>query len=143
MVQTEVYYRPGNWLFGAEYFVQKVNAVDRPDPLFHGGDITACWLITGETRRFNTAGGYFLQVSPARTVFRGGPGAWEAVLKVSYIDLDDQGIRGGRFWRFTPMVNWYLTDHLRLEASYGVGQLDRFGMIGTTQFFQGRLQFQF
>jgi phosphate-selective porin OprO and OprP len=41
------------------------------------------------------------------------------------------------------MVNWYLTDHLRLELAYGVGQLDRFGALGTTQFFQSRLQFQF
>ena len=41
------------------------------------------------------------------------------------------------------MVNWYLTDNLRLEFAYGVGQLDRFGVTGTTQFFQTRLQFQF
>ncbi len=143
LVQAEVYYRPGNWLFGAEYFVQQVNALDTSDPVFHGGDLTASWLITGETRRFNTAGGYFLQVSPERTVFEGGPGAWEAVLKLSYLDLDDKDIRGCRFWRLTPMVNWYLTDHLRLEAAYGVGQLDRAGLLGTTQFLQGRLQFQF
>ena len=31
----------------------------------------------------------------------------------------------------------------RLELAYGVGQLDRFGVVGTTQFFQSRLQFQF
>jgi phosphate-selective porin OprO and OprP len=143
MVQGEVYYRPGPWLFGAEYFVQKVNALDVPDPLFHGGDAVASWLITGETRRYNTAGGYFLSVSPKRTVLQGGPGAWEALLRLSYIDLDDGAIQGGRFWRLTPMVNWYLSDHLRLELAYGVGQLDRFGLTGTTQFFQTRLQFQF
>ena len=107
------------------------------------GDAVASWLITGETRKYNTAGGYFLAVSPKRTVFQGGPGAWEAVLRLSYIDLDDGPIHGGRFWRLTPMVNWYLTDHLRLELAYGVGQLDRFGVVGTTQFFQSRLQFQF
>lgn len=143
MGQAEVYYRPGNWLFGAEYFVQRVNALDATDPLFHGGDVSVCWLMTGETRRFNTAGGYFLQVSPDRTVFEGGPGALEAVLKMSFIDLDEGAIQGGRFWRLTPMINWYLTDHLRLELNYGVGQLDRFGVVGTTQFLQGRVQFQF
>jgi phosphate-selective porin OprO/OprP len=143
LAQGEVYYRPGSWLFGTEYFVQKVNAIDAPDSLFHGGDAVASWLITGETRRYNTAGGYFLAVSPRRTVLQGGPGAWEAVLKLTYLDLDDGPIHGGRFWRLTPMVNWYLTDHLRLELAYGVGQLDRFGVVGTTQFFQSRLQFQF
>ena len=143
MAQAEAYYRPGPWLFGAEYFVQKVDATELPDPLFHGGDAVASFLITGETRKYNTAGGYFLAVSPRRTVFEGGPGAWEAVLRLSYIDLDDGPVQGGRFWRLTPMVNWYLSDHLRLELAYGVGQLDRFGLVGTTQFFQTRLQFQF
>ena len=143
MAQGEVYYRPGPWLIGGEYFVQKVNATEQPDPLFHGGDAVVSFLITGETRKYNTAGGYFLAVSPRRTLLEGGPGAWEALLKFTYTDLDDGAIHGGRFWRLTPMVNWYLTDHLRLEFAYGVGQLDRFGVVGTTQFFQSRLQFQF
>jgi phosphate-selective porin OprO/OprP len=143
MGQAEVYYRPGPWLFGAEYFVQKADALEVPDPLFHGGDAVVSWLITGETRKYNTAGGYFFAVSPRRTVFEGGPGAWEALLRLSCIDLDDGAIHGGRFWRLTPMVNWYLSDHLRLELAYGIGQLDRFGVTGKTQFFQSRLQFQF
>jgi phosphate-selective porin OprO/OprP len=143
LAQAELYYRPGPWLFGTEYFVQRVNASDQPDPLFHGGDVVASYLITGETRRYNTAGGYFLAVSPRRTVFEGGPGAWEALLRISYVDLDDQQVHGGRFWRLTPMVNWYLSDSLRLELAYGIGQLDRFGTTGTTQFLQTRLQFQF
>lgn len=143
MAQGEVYYRPGPWMFGMEYFVQRVNAIEQPDPLFHGGDAVVSFLITGETRKYNTAGGYFLAVSPRRTLFEGGPGAFEAVLRLSYIDLDDGEVQGGRFWRLTPMVNWYLSDNLRLELAYGVGQLDRFGLVGTTQFFQTRLQFQF
>jgi phosphate-selective porin OprO/OprP len=143
LVQGEAYYRPGRWLFGTEYFVQKVDALDVPDPLFHGGDAVVSWLVTGETRRYNTAGGYFLAVSPRQTVFEGGPGAWEAVLRLSYVDLDDGAVQGGRFWRLTPMVNWHLSDHLRLEFAYGVGQLARFGLTGTTQFLQTRLQFQF
>jgi phosphate-selective porin OprO/OprP len=143
MVQGEVYYRPGSWVLGMEYFFQRVDALESPDPLFHGGDAVVSWLVTGETRKYNTAGGYFLAVSPERTVFAGGPGAWEAVLRMTYTDLDDGPIQGGRFWRFTPMLNWYLSDHLRMEFSYGIGELDRFERLGTTQFFQSRLQFQF
>ena len=41
------------------------------------------------------------------------------------------------------MVNWYLTDNLRLELAYGYGELDRFGVVGETQFFQTRFQFAF
>jgi phosphate-selective porin OprO/OprP len=142
MVGIEAYYRPGPLLVGTEYFVQKAKAPESGDPTFHGGDAVVSWLVTGETRAYNTRGGFFNQVSPARTVFEGGPGAWELVARVSYIDLDSRGIGGGRFWRLTPMVNWYLSDHLRLEAAYGYGVLDRFGLSGATQFFQSRLQIQ-
>jgi phosphate-selective porin OprO/OprP len=62
--------------------------------------------------------------------------------RASYIDLDDGTLRGGRFWRLTPMVNWYLSDHVRLEITYGYGSLDRFELRGKTQFFQSRLQLQ-
>jgi phosphate-selective porin OprO/OprP len=87
-------------------------------------------------------GGPTAAVSPARTVFEGGPGAWEFVLRYSYADLDEPLIRGGRFRRITPMVNWHLSDNVRLEFAYGYGVLDRFGLQGTTHFFQTRLQLQ-
>ena len=100
------------------------------------------YLVTGETRPYNARGGYFDRVSPARTVFSGGPGAWELVFRVSYTDLVDETIPGGKFWRITPMVNWHLSDNVRLELVYGYGVLDRFGIHGGTQFFQTRIQFQ-
>jgi phosphate-selective porin OprO/OprP len=142
MTSLEAYYRPGSWLFGSEYFFQRADAPQSDNPLFRGGDAVATWLVTGETRTYNTRGGFFNQVSPARPVFQGGPGAWELVARFSYIDLDDQGVRGGTFWRFTPMVNWHLPDPLRLETAYGYGSLDRFGLVGKTHFFQTRLQLQ-
>lgn len=143
MLAVEAYYRPGPWLFGTEYFMQWADAKETSDPVFHGGDMVATWLITGETRTYNTRGGFFNSVSPARTVFEGGPGAWEAVLRLSYIDLDDGTFQGGKFWRFTPMVNWHLSDNMRLELAYGYGRLDRFDLTGNTQFFQTRVQLLF
>jgi phosphate-selective porin OprO/OprP len=41
------------------------------------------------------------------------------------------------------MVNWHLSDNLRLELAYGYGALDRFDLSGHTHFFQSRLQFTF
>ena len=67
----------------------------------------------------------------------------ELVFRASYIDLDGGTLRGGRFWRITPMVNWHLSDNVRLEAAYGYGQLDRFDLTGATQFFQSRIQLTF
>jgi hypothetical protein len=40
------------------------------------------------------------------------------------------------------MINWYLTDNLRLEFAYGVARLNRFGFSAVTQFIQSRFQFE-
>ena len=142
MTGIEAYYRPGSVTIGSEIFLQSVNAPESGDPFFHGGEVFLSWLLTGEVRRYNTRGGYFNQISPARPVFSGGPGAWELVTHFTTIDLDDGVISGGKYWRFTPMTNWYLSDNVRLEFAYGYGSLNRFGAIGKTHFFQTRLQLQ-
>jgi phosphate-selective porin OprO/OprP len=138
----EAYYRPGPWLVGAEYWFESVASPQTGNPLFHGGDIVATWIPTGEIRGYNTVGGFFKEVipAPAHSIFNGGSGAWELVLRQSYADLNGGSVSGGRFWRLTPQVNWYLSDMLRLEAAYGYSVLDRFGLTGTAQFFQMRLQ---
>lgn len=140
MIGIEAYYRDGPRIFGMEYIVNDVSAAQSGDPLLHGGEIFGAWILTGETRPYSARGALFQAVSPARTVFEGGPGAWEVVLRYSYADLDDGPIRGGRFRRITPMVNWHLSDNVRLEFAYGYGVLDRFGLQGATHFFQTRLQ---
>jgi phosphate-selective porin len=103
-----------------------------------------CSLGRGSTGKpvYNTRGGFFNQVSPLRPVFQGGPGAWEIVTRFSYIDLDSAALHGGKFSRFTPMVNWHMSDNVRVELTYGYGSLDGFALVGKTQFFQTRLQLQ-
>jgi phosphate-selective porin OprO/OprP len=136
----EAFYRAGPWLFGTEYDWQRDEAVTGEKPMFHGGEATIVWNITGETRPYNVTGGYFEAVSPLKTVFEGGLGGVEAVLNLTYNDFDDGSFRGGKFWRLTPMVDWHLADYLILKLVYGYGVLDRFGVKGETQFFQTRLQ---
>ena len=140
---VEAYYRKGPWLFGGEYDWQVVSPVVGGDVLFHAGDAVATWLITGETRAYRTRDALFAPVSPRKTVFEGGGGAWEAVLRVSYTDFDSGAFHGGKFWRLTPMVNWHMSDNVRLEFVYGYGVLDRFDLKGTTQFFQSRMRGHF
>jgi phosphate-selective porin OprO/OprP len=140
MLGGEAYYRPGPWLFGSEYWFVDVASPQKGDPVVHGGEVFASWLVTGETRAYNAAGGYFEGIKPAKSVFHGGRGAVELVLRQTYTDMDSAGLQGGKFWRTTPVVNWYLDERVRLAAEYGYGVLDRFGVRGTTQFFQARLQ---
>lgn len=137
----EAYYTAGPWQFGAEYFWQQFNSPTKGDPLFHGGEVMASYFITGESRPYSTdAGNIYGYVPVKRSVFKVGPGVWEAVVRYSVHDLEDGPIRSGKFWRFTPMINWYLAEFLRFEMAYGYGKLDRFNLKGSTQIFQTRIQ---
>ena len=127
---------------GGEYFMQKVDAPESGDPSFQGAEAVFSWLLTGEVRVYSTQNGDFKQISPLRTVFSGGPGAWEARGARQHRRSRQRADFGGTFWRFTPMVNWYMSDHARLEIAHGYGSLNRFGLIGKTHFFQTRLQLQ-
>jgi phosphate-selective porin OprO/OprP len=135
----EANYRSGSWLFASEYDWQTAELAGGGKPMFHGGDISATWLITGETRPYNKTGGFYAQVTPKRSVFEGGRGAVEANLTFTYNDFDEGSIDGGKFWRITPMARWYLSEYIRFEGAYGYGELDRFGLKGRTQFFQARV----
>ncbi|HEY5920484.1 MAG TPA: porin, partial [Kofleriaceae bacterium] len=140
MLGVEAYYHPGPWLLGGEYYVNQVSSMPADDPLFHGGEIFAAYMITGEKHPYNGRAGVFLDVTPKRSLVNGGPGAWEIALRATYVDLDSGTIAGGTFFRVTPVLNWYVTDVLRFEAMYGYGVLDRFGMSGGAQYFLTRMQ---
>ena len=45
-------------------------------------------------------------------------GALEFLLRYSTLDLDDGNILGGREHDWTLGVNWYLGQHLKLQANY-------------------------
>jgi len=136
----EVYYNSGPWMFGSEFYWHRFNSSEQNDPVFFGAEVEVCYILTGESRPYNTATGILGFVPVNRSVFKGGPGAWELVLRASTLDLDGGVVEGGKFWRITPMVNWYLSKDVRFELAYGYGVLDRFNLKGATQFFQARIQ---
>lgn len=140
---VEAYYVNGPLSSGLEYYVNQVSSEPAEDPFFHGGEVFAAYLFTGETHPYKAISGVFEDVIPKRTFFEGGWGAWELAMRMSYVDLTSGPIAGGTFFKFTSLVNWYLNSALRLEASYGYGLLDRFDRTGGIHFFQTRVQLQF
>jgi phosphate-selective porin OprO/OprP len=137
---VEGYFNTGPWMFGSEVYAHQFNSSTSGDPVFVGGDVVASFMITGESRPYNTATGILGFVPVNKPVFKGGPGAWEVLFRASTLDLDAGTLKGGKFWRITPMVNWYLSKDVRIELVYGYGVLDRFGLKGATHFFQSRIQ---
>jgi phosphate-selective porin OprO/OprP len=141
-IGLEAYYERGSLFFGGEYFLNRNAARTSGDPALHGGELMVTWLTGGQRRPYNAKTGVFGGILPSSSVFEGGRGTWEFVARLSYTDLDDGAIQGGKFWRFTPMVNWHMSPNVRLEIVYGYGELDRFGVKGGSQFFQTRIQLQ-
>lgn len=137
----EAYYTRGPLMIGSEYYFHHFISGTAGDHTFNGGDLAISYILTGESRPYTTVSGIYGFVPIRKSLFDGGWGAIEAVLRLSHLDLDDADIKGGKFWRLTPMLNWYISTNFRLELAYGYGKLDRYGLVGTTQFFQSRIQF--
>lgn len=135
----EVYYSFGSWMFGSEYYLTSFNSSQKGNPAFNGGEVVTSYIFTGGSRPYNTVGGIYGFIPIEKSVFQGGVGEFEGVLRFSAMDLDDGPIDGGKFWRITPMVNWYLSNNFRFEVAYGYGTLDRYNLSGATHFFQTRL----
>ena len=136
----EAYFTAGPWMIGSEVYTHRFNSITANNPVFVVGYVVVSYIITGESRPYNTSTATLGFVPVKRPVFKGGPGAWEVLFRASTLDLDGGTLKGGKFWRITPMVNWYLSNDVRLELVYGYGVLDRFTLTGATQFFQSRLQ---
>jgi len=113
---------------------------DQGDLDFWGGSLRAGWLLTGEFRRYGRASGVFGTVVPRRPFSwrERDFGALEVAGRISYLDLTDQDVRGGRELNLTLGINWYLRTRLRVgfnwvhAHAHGQGDLD---------VLQARLQF--
>ena len=136
----EVYYQAGRWLMGSEFYWHQFTSAAANNPLFKGGEFMVSYIITGNSRKYLTSTSIFGFVPVQKSVFKGGLGEIDGLLRFTTFDLNGGNIQGGNFWRITPMLNWYLSPELRFEIGYGYGILDRFGLKGATQFFQSRIQ---
>jgi len=68
------------------------------DHFFTGTYVLGTWSLTGEPRPYDRENGRFAAVTPERPVTPGSrnPGAWEAALRLSRLDLTNGGVRGDR-----------------------------------------------
>jgi len=86
-----------------------------------GAYVQLRYVLTGETLPYNTKGGVFGRIVPREDFdFHGGPGAWEATFRWSYIDLNGNGFPGPgrRLNDLTTGLNWYLNGHTKLQFNY-------------------------
>jgi phosphate-selective porin OprO/OprP len=137
----ELYYSNKRLLVGSEVMVHQFNSTLGEDHQFYGGDVVVTYFLTDARRPYNTTSAVFGFIPVRKSVFKGGWGEWEAVVRFSRLNLNDGSIQGGDFWRITPMINWYMSKVVRAEFIYGYGVLDRYNIKGALQIYQVRIQF--
>lgn len=107
--------------FQGEYFWTKLDSSAANDPAFQGAYAYGSWFITGENRPYSTSSGVFGRVKPNKNFHptgKGGPGAWEIGVRWSWLDLNDEQIRGGEEDNITVGVNWYLNPNYRILFNF-------------------------
>ena len=98
---AEVYYKYGALMVGSEVYRHMFHSFEAQNPSFNGGDVVVSYMITGESRPYNTSTSIFGFTPVSRPVFKGGPGAWEVLVRYSALDLN-----GGTLQESNRERNW-------------------------------------
>ena len=90
------------------------------NPVFWGTYAELSWWPTGENRRYLRGRGVFSRVVP-KSRFDPTKGRWGAVelaTRLSWLDLSNDGIRGGTLGEWSLAINWVLFSNLRMSNNY-------------------------
>ena len=95
------------------------------NPVFWGAYAQLSWWITGENRRYLRGRGVFSRVVPKRRFDpeKGRWGAFETAIRYSWLDLSDDGIRGGTLSEWSIALNWVLFSNMRVTTNYVFSQV--------------------
>jgi phosphate-selective porin OprO/OprP len=120
----------------AEYTPSWISSDVSGNPNFYGCYILTSWVLTGESRPYDRTVGYARRIIPKHRF-----GAVELVGRFSNVDLEDEEIHGGEFYKTYFGTNWWATRRAKFGIGWGHTWLDRFGTIGETDHLQVRTQF--
>jgi phosphate-selective porin OprO/OprP len=123
----------GPLFFQGEYFWYNIDRnafAPLPSLRFQGGYAEAAYVLTGETRPYNSGSASYGGIVPVNpfSLNGGGWGAWEVAGRFSTIDLNDQlatanGVAGGRQTIYTLALNWYVNRNVRFMFDYLHGKV--------------------
>jgi phosphate-selective porin OprO/OprP len=85
----------------------------------------AGYFLTGEHRPYNRKQGALDRIQVRRPFGRAhaedcdwGWGGWEVAARYSFIDLNSNGVTGGRLNDMTLGLNWYLNNYSKVQFNY-------------------------
>lgn len=120
LIATELAFRRGPVLVQSEVFTNLVEEDDAGDLVLWGAYVGSAWAVTGESRPYDPASALFGRIVPDHPFapFRGGWGAVELAGRLSWLDLSEGDVRGGRMLSLNLGPTWTLNRFVRLQAGY-------------------------
>jgi len=107
----------GRFSWQSELLSTKVERKGLPGIRLWGAYVYVSWFLTNDTRNYLEGYGQFGALTPSSPMFKGGRGAFELAFRVSYVDLTDKDVIGGKESNMSLGFNWYLNYNLRLMAN--------------------------
>ncbi|MGD9152177.1 MAG: porin [Gammaproteobacteria bacterium] len=94
-----------SWCTQAEFLFNKIMRNNgSPNLNFFGSYLTGSYFLTGESRIYVFPSGGFAGITPIHHKY----GALQILARVSYLNLSDKMIQGGKETNLTVGLNWYL-----------------------------------
>jgi phosphate-selective porin OprO/OprP len=129
-VGGEMLWAHGPFSWQSEVQMAHVEQPGGPALQFWGFYTEVMYFLTGESKPYLRKLGQIDRIQPLRPFLREGdcdrgPGAWEVAYRVSYIDLNDQNIMGGKLADITAGLNWYLNGYTKFQFNYVHAALNR------------------
>jgi len=121
LLALEAAWQRGPLSLQAELFQSFVGADAGGSLRFGGGYLQASWVATGEHRPYDRAQAIFGRVAP-REDFAPRHGRWgalELAARLSWLDLADGPVDGGRLYGVGLGVTWTWNRFVRIQAGYG------------------------
>lgn len=127
----------GAWSVQGEYLHQKTSRdLGLPSYSADGAYVFGSWLVTGESRAYSAG-----NVSNPKP--KGKYGALELLARYSRIDLDSDGIAGGKEENWTLGANWYVAQNFKFQANYVKVDAERGAFSASPDVFELRAQMHF
>jgi phosphate-selective porin OprO/OprP len=141
----EAAWRQGPRRLQAEALFSRVDAEAGGTPFLYGLYLEAAWALTGERRAYDPAEALFRRLVPEQPLrlCGAGLGALELAARVSWLDLSDAGVRGGRMLAVTVGPAWTWNRWLRVLAGYVFADVRGRPDGGSQHILQSRLELAF
>lgn len=112
-IAVEGGFAQGPFVVSGQYLRRFNDSTDLGNPEFSGGSFEAAYVLTGERQRFSLSSGSFGAIRPS-----GKWGAVELAARISFLDLEDGPVTGGKEMNISMGANWYLGKNVKIALNY-------------------------